>query len=169
MVVSLADYHVLVSIHRPLGLAILILVIVRFVVRRLVRFRRSRRRCRAWSVWRPRHRIHTIRLDVRACRCRLGMRRRTVPDCHLGIVAPAIYFAACALLYAVLRKTHTVLAYLLFATIVAHFGAIRFHTLIMRDGILLWMCRGTSGRATYRTTEEKCYDQASKEHDLPLV
>src|SRR6516164_7499893 len=35
MVASLADYHVLVSIHRPLGVAILILVIVRFVVRRL--------------------------------------------------------------------------------------------------------------------------------------
>ena len=35
MVVSLADYHVLVSIHRPLGIAILILVVVRFVNRLL--------------------------------------------------------------------------------------------------------------------------------------
>ena len=35
MVVSLADYHVLVSIHRPLGIAILILVVVRFVNRQL--------------------------------------------------------------------------------------------------------------------------------------
>ena len=35
MVVSLADYHVLVSIHRPLGIAILILVVVRFVNRKL--------------------------------------------------------------------------------------------------------------------------------------
>ena len=35
MVASLGDYHVLVSIHRPLGVAILILVVVRFVVRRL--------------------------------------------------------------------------------------------------------------------------------------
>jgi len=31
MVASLANYHVLVSIHRPLGIAILILVVVRFV------------------------------------------------------------------------------------------------------------------------------------------
>ena len=31
MVASLADYHVLVSIHRPLGIAILVLVVVRFV------------------------------------------------------------------------------------------------------------------------------------------
>src|SRR5271170_7065632 len=35
MVVSLADYHVLVSIHRPLGIAILILVVVRFANRQL--------------------------------------------------------------------------------------------------------------------------------------
>src|SRR5207253_4715426 len=37
MVVSLGSYHVLVSIHRPLGIAILILVIVRFVNRLLNR------------------------------------------------------------------------------------------------------------------------------------
>ena len=53
---------------------------------------------------------------------------------HLPFILPHS-----ALLYAVLRKTHTVLAYLLFATIVAHFGAILFHTLIVRDGILLRM------------------------------
>ena len=33
MVASLADYHVLVSIHRPLGIAILILVVIRFANR----------------------------------------------------------------------------------------------------------------------------------------
>src|SRR5258705_3550303 len=33
MVVSLANYHALLSIHRPLGIAILILVVVRFVNR----------------------------------------------------------------------------------------------------------------------------------------
>jgi cytochrome b561 len=36
----------------------------------------------------------------------------------------------------VLRKAHTVLAYLFFLTFVAHFGAILFHALIVRDGIL---------------------------------
>src|SRR6202011_2937875 len=35
MVASLADYHLLVSIHRPLGIAILVLVIIRYVNRRL--------------------------------------------------------------------------------------------------------------------------------------
>src|ERR1700745_1768317 len=35
MVASLADYHVLVSIHRPLGIAILVLVVIRFANRLL--------------------------------------------------------------------------------------------------------------------------------------
>jgi cytochrome b561 len=41
-----------------------------------------------------------------------------------------------ATLYAVLRKAHTALAYLFFLTFLAHFGAILFHTLVVRDGIL---------------------------------
>ena len=35
MVTSLADYHVLVSIHRPLGITILVLTVVRFINRQL--------------------------------------------------------------------------------------------------------------------------------------
>ncbi len=60
---------------------------------------------------------------------------------HLPFIVPYD-----ALLYAVLRKTHTVLAYLLFLTILAHFEAILFHTLIVRDGMGLrmapWNIRG---------------------------
>src|SRR6202050_5342782 len=37
MVASLADYHVLVSIHRPLGVAIFVLVVIRFANRLLTR------------------------------------------------------------------------------------------------------------------------------------
>jgi cytochrome b561 len=37
------------------------------------------------------------------------------------------------MLYAALRKAHTVLAYLLFLAFIAHFGAVLFHTLILRD------------------------------------
>jgi cytochrome b561 len=40
------------------------------------------------------------------------------------------------MLYAFLRRTHTILAYLLFVAFIAHFGAILFHTLIVRDGML---------------------------------
>jgi cytochrome b561 len=41
-----------------------------------------------------------------------------------------------AMLYAVLRKAHTILAYLFFLTFLAHFGAVLYHTLIVRDGLL---------------------------------
>jgi cytochrome b561 len=40
------------------------------------------------------------------------------------------------MLYSVLRKAHTVLAYLFMLTFLAHFGAVLFHALIVRDGIL---------------------------------
>lgn len=38
------------------------------------------------------------------------------------------------ILYAVLRKAHTVLACLLFLTFLGHFGAVLFHTWVVRDG-----------------------------------
>src|SRR5438046_2920931 len=38
-----------------------------------------------------------------------------------------------AMLYAVLRKAHTVLAYLFFLMLLAHFGAVLFQTVIVRD------------------------------------
>jgi cytochrome b561 len=40
------------------------------------------------------------------------------------------------MLYAFLHKSHTVQAYLLFLTFLAHLGAVLFHTLIVRDRIL---------------------------------
>jgi cytochrome b561 len=40
------------------------------------------------------------------------------------------------MLYAVLRKAHTILAYFFFLMFLAHFGAILFHTLVVRNGIL---------------------------------
>ena len=56
------------------------------------------------------------------------------------------------MLYAVLRKAHTILAYLFFLTFLAHFGAILFHTLIVRDGILKrmapWNIRPQEGAST---------------------
>jgi cytochrome b561 len=39
-------------------------------------------------------------------------------------------------LYAFLRRTHTVLAYLLFLGFLAHFAAVLFHTLVVRDGLI---------------------------------
>jgi cytochrome b561 len=54
-------------------------------------------------------------------------------------------------LYATLRETHTILAYLLFLTFLAHMGAVLFHTLVLRDGLLErmvpWTVRPAEGKS----------------------
>jgi cytochrome b561 len=50
---------------------------------------------------------------------------------HLPPILPAN-----PMLYALLRQAHTVLAFLLFATFLAHLSAVLFHTLIIRDRLL---------------------------------
>jgi cytochrome b561 len=59
---------------------------------------------------------------------------------HLPPILPAVPW-----LYALLRKTHTILAFLLFLTFLAHLSAVLFHTLVIRDRLLqrmaLWPSR----------------------------
>jgi cytochrome b561 len=141
MVASLADYHVLVSIHRPLGVAILILVVVRFVVRRLSRLppfpatmSRHERRAAAVSEYTMYGLMFVLPLVgwgmLSAARYPIAL----YGSLHLPFILPHD-----AMLYAVLRKAHTILAYLFILMFLAHFGAILFHTLIVRDGMLLRM------------------------------
>jgi cytochrome b561 len=141
MVASLGDYHVLVSIHRPLGIAILILVVVRFVVRRLSRLppfpaamSRLERRAATATEYTLYGLMFALPLVGWSMLSAAGYPVMLFGSVHLPFILPHD-----ALLYAILRKTHTVLAYLLFLTILAHFGAILFHTLIVRDGMLLRM------------------------------
>jgi cytochrome b561 len=138
MVASLGDYHVLVSIHRPLGVAILVLVVVRFVVRRLSLLPPF-----------PATMSRLERLAATASEYTLYGLMAALPLVGWGMLSAARYPITLygplqlpfilphnAMLCAVLRELHTVLAYLLFLAFLAHFGAILFHTLIVRDGIL---------------------------------
>jgi cytochrome b561 len=51
-------------------------------------------------------------------------------------------------LYALLRPAHTVLAYVLFATVLGHLGAALFHAWVRRDGVFASMARsGKDGTA----------------------
>src|SRR5580658_3140371 len=124
MVASLADYHVLVSIHRPLGVAILILVVVRFVVRRVSRLppfpptmsllERRGAAAAEYTMYGLMFALPLVGWSM------LSAARYPVVlfgSIHLPFILPQD-----ALLYAILRKTHTVLAYLFFLTILAHFG-----------------------------------------------
>src|SRR5262244_1846462 len=138
MAASLADYHLLVSIHRPLGAGILVLVVVRFVVRRLSplppfppTMSRMERVAAAASEYTMYGLMFVLPLVgwgmLSAARYPIVL----YGSLHLPFILPHH-----ATLYAALRKAHTILAYFFFLTFLAHFGAILFHTLIVRDGIL---------------------------------
>ena len=138
MVASLANYHALVSIHRPLGIAILVLVVVRFVNRQLsplppfpATMSRGERRVARVSELTMYGLMFVLPLVgwgmLSAARYPIVL----YGDLRLPFILPHN-----AMLYAVLRRAHTILAYLFFLTFLAHFGAILFHTLIVRDGIL---------------------------------
>jgi cytochrome b561 len=138
MVASLANYHVLVSIHRPLGIAILVLVVVRFVNRQLTTLPpfpstmlRAERRVATASEYAMYGLMFALPLVgwgmLSAARYPIVL----YGPVHLPYILPHD-----VMLYVVLRKSHTILAYLFFLTFLAHFGAILFHTLIVRDGLL---------------------------------
>jgi cytochrome b561 len=146
MVASLGDYHNLVSIHRPLGILILILVVIRYVNRRLHKLppfpptmsEQERVAAHASEVL-----LYTL-LFVQPLVGWAMLSAARYPIVMWGSLHLFPILPHNVMVYAILRKTHTFLAYLLFLAFLAHFGAILFHTLIVRDGML---SRMTPGRA----------------------
>jgi len=147
MVASLADYTWLVAIHRPLGIAILILAIIRLINRRFTKLPPF-----------PPTMSKTERFIASSSEKLLYALMIALPLIGWGMLSAGHYpikmfgaihlppiLPAHPMLYALLRGTHSVFAYLLFATILAHAGAVLFHTLIVRDRILdrmaLWPVR----------------------------
>ena len=137
MVASLGDYHLLVSIHRPLGIAILILVVIRYVNRQFSTLPPFP------VTMSPRERTiaHLSEILMYALLFVLpligwGMLSAArFPIVLYGSLHLPPILPHSVMLYAFLRKTHTVLAYLLFLAFIAHFGAILFHTLVVRDRV----------------------------------
>ena len=138
MVVSLANYHVLLAIHRPLGIAILILVVVRFVNRLLnppPPFPATMSHMEGLMATASEFAMYGLMFVLPLVGW--GMRSAArYPIVLFGSVHLPFILPHDVMLYALLRTTHTVLAYLFFLTFIAHFGAILFHTLIVRDGLL---------------------------------
>ncbi len=130
-------YQILVSIHRPLGIAILILVVVRLVNRWLNPPPPLPRTIPALQ-----------RVAAEASHYLLYALMFAMPMVGWAMLSAAPYpiemFGALHLppllspdpvTYAWLRRLHTGLAYALFATIVVHFGAALLHALVRRDGV----------------------------------
>jgi cytochrome b561 len=147
MVASLGDYHLLVAIHRPLGIMILILAAVRLI----------NRICTKLPPFPPTMSRRERFLASSAERLMYAL-MFVLPLVGWGMLSaghyPIVMFGPVHLppilppnptLYAVLRQSHTVLAFVLFATFLAHLGAVLFHTLIIRDRFLdrmaLWPTR----------------------------
>jgi cytochrome b561 len=138
MVASLADYHWLVSIHRPLGILILVLVVIRFVNRMFSTLPPFPPTMSAAE----RSAAHLSELALYSL---LFLQ----PLIGWGMLSaagyPIVMFGSLHLfpilphsvaMYALLRKAHTIFGYLLFFAFVGHFGAVLFHTLIVRDRLL---------------------------------
>ena len=147
MVASLGNYHRLVAIHRPLGILILILAVIRFINRKLTKLPPF-----------PPTMSSQERFMASTSEKLLYALMFALPLVGWGMLSAGHYpivmygplhlppiLPANPMLYAFLRKTHTILAYLLFLTFLAHLSAVLFHTLIVRDRLLdrmaLWPIR----------------------------
>lgn len=138
MVASLADYHMLVAIHRPLGVAILILAVIRLINRRLTKlppFPPTMSKMERFIASSSEKLLYALMITLPLVGWSM-LSAGHYPIVMFGTVHLPPILPPHPMLYAFLRHTHTVLAYLLFATILAHVGAVLFHTLIVRDRIL---------------------------------
>ncbi|MBP5098174.1 cytochrome b561 [Pseudomonas protegens] len=145
MVASVSARHEwLIHLHKPLGIAILLLVLVRLWVRFYTRQPPLPADLPGWQV-----------LVAKASHVLLYALMLSLPLLGWGMISaagdpvmlgsslqlPAI-LPANAQLFAVLRKAHGYLAYLLFFTVLLHLAAALFHGWVRRDGVLQSMLRG---------------------------
>ena len=145
MITSLAAYHTLMSIHRPLGIVLLIIVATRLVNRLL-----------HGGPELPITMSGREKLLARSSEVLLYALLFAMPLVGWGMLSAARFPIAMfgsvhlfpilphnVMLYAILRKTHTVLGYLLFFAFIVHFGAALLRSVILRDGLLtrmaLWL------------------------------
>jgi cytochrome b561 len=161
MVASLADYHKLVNLHRPLGICILILAIIRLINRRLTTLPPF-----PPTMSRLEQRVATgserLFYALMICLPLVGwgmLSAGNYPIVMFGPVHLPPILPVHPMLFAVLRKTHTILAFLFFLTFLAHLTAVLFHTLVIRDGLLFrmvpWPVRSIprEGSASAKSTE----------------
>jgi cytochrome b561 len=149
MVSSVSDrYHLLVSIHRPLGVAILVLVVIRLVNRLLNPAPPLPAHLPLWQALAAKL-SHVLLYALLFALPLVGWAMLSAApypiELYGALHLPPI-LGQDAMLYAALRRVHTVLAYLLFATIVVHLGAALLHALIYRDGVFPSMAPWSAAR-----------------------
>jgi len=137
MVSSLNDYHRLVAIHKPLGALILLLVAMR-LVNRLITPPPPLPREMPLLLRLAAHISHWLLYGLMFALPLVGWGMLSAAGYPIALVGPVHLPAVLphdGALYAVLRSLHTVLAFILFAVLLAHIGAALMHALIFRDGV----------------------------------
>jgi cytochrome b561 len=144
MVASVSRAHnTLVAIHKPLGIALLLLVVLRVAVR----FTRG-------APPLPADMATPQRIAAKASHLVLYALMVAMPLIGWGMLSAAGYPVTLygplhlppiaphdVALFALLRALHTWLAFTLFATVLLHLAAALFHGLIRRDGVFSSMAR----------------------------
>jgi cytochrome b561 len=148
MVASTGRYAELVSIHRPLGIAILALVVVRVVNRVINRpppLPASLPAVQRIAAKASHHLLYALMFAMPLIGWAMVSAAGEPVRLAGPLVLPPIVPAEPGL-YAGLRTAHGLLAYLFFAVILVHLGAALFHGLVRRDGVLESMASVTTDR-----------------------
>ncbi|MFM0741816.1 cytochrome b [Paraburkholderia xenovorans] len=149
MAASASDrYITLVAIHKPLGIAILILVAIRLVNRLFNRPPPLPADMPAIQRFAA-HASHIVLYALMFLLPIVGWSMLSAAGYPIVLFGPLQLppiLPQNAIVYATLRQLHTLLAYLLFATFLLHLAAALFHGLIRRDGVLESMASWRSGR-----------------------
>ncbi len=144
MVASISLRPALVSLHRPLGIAILLLVIVRLVNRLLHRpppLPADLPRLQALAAKGSHWLLYTLMFAMPLVGWSMLSAGGYPVSMFKGFTLPPIA-PHDAVLYAVLRTAHTWLALLLFVTVLAHLAAALYHAWVRRDGVFPSMATG---------------------------
>lgn len=144
MVASLAHRAALLELHRPLGIAILLLVIVRLINRLRHRPPPLPAALPRWQVFAAKA-SHWLLYALMFAMPLIGWSMLSAGGFPVTLVAgvnlPSIAPQNPAL-YGWLREAHGALAFLLFATVLGHLAAALFHAWVRRDGVFGSMARG---------------------------
>lgn len=147
MVASLDHYHALVAIHRPLGILILILAAIRLVNRRLTTLPPFPPTMAPWersAASASERLLYALMIALPLVGWAM-LSAGHYPIVMAGSLHLPPILPASPTLYTILRHTHTILAFVLFATVLAHAAGVLFHTLVVRDRLLnrmaLWPIR----------------------------
>ncbi len=144
MVASMSLRPALVNLHRPLGIALLLLVIVRLINRlrhRPPALPRDLPRMQVFAATASHWLLYTLMFAMPLIGWSMLSAGGYPVTLFKGFALPPIA-PHDATFYTILRSAHTWLALLLFATVLAHLAAALYHAWVRRDEVFSSMATG---------------------------